>query len=242
MEAPKKGYHFDSDKHIHYLDGKCLMGTTTVLGVIAKPQLIPWAVNMAIDYIKANSKLVKGFYAVNSKTLAGAKVAHSKNKEKAAEKGTDIHAMIEELVKNAITNAGGYLDGSAIGPHKQVNDFIEWAVERNVKFLESEISVYSRTMFVGGICDLMFEIDGKVYVGDIKTSKYIYTTYWFQTAAYQVCMQEMGMYPNIAGHIIIKTSEKTGFEVQENFDFKGNSTAFKACLYLHRQLESLKAK
>lgn len=241
VALPNVGYCFDEVNHIHYLDGKRLIGTTTVLGVVAKPQLIPWAVGMAIEHIKLHGIRGEKYYTVSDKVLDEAKVAHTKNKERAAEAGTDVHAQIEALVKNAIAN-GGYLNHITVSGNKQVNNFVDWAKSKNVKFLESEKNIYSRKMWIGGICDLVGEIQGKVYVMDIKTSKFIYDTYWWQLAAYQLCLQEMGYYPEIEGHIIIKTSDRTGFEVAENKDFKGNSTAFKACLFIHKQLESLKKK
>ena len=49
-------FKFNKEEHYYELDGKRLYGVTTVLGVIAKPALIPWAVKMAIDYIKDNCK------------------------------------------------------------------------------------------------------------------------------------------------------------------------------------------
>lgn len=241
---PGRGYFFDKEKHYHYLDGKKLSGCTTILGVINKPFLIPWAVGEAITYIKEHAVLEQigadpFQYIVAQHILEEAAVAHTKKKDKAAEAGTDVHAQIETLVKNAIANSDGYIEPTTIDANKQVQDFITWATTIGVKFLLSEKNVFSRELWIGGIVDIVCEINGKVYLLDIKTSKYIYPSYWFQTSAYQKCLQEMGMFPDIVGHIIIKISDRTGFEFQQNFAYEQNLAAFKACHTLYHQLQAL---
>ena len=49
---PETGFYFDEEKHRYYLDGKQMTGVTTILGVLAKPALIQWAANMAIDSVR----------------------------------------------------------------------------------------------------------------------------------------------------------------------------------------------
>ena len=49
-------FTFDPKTHSYYLEvngeKKRMTGVTTILGVISKPFLIPWAANMAVDYIE----------------------------------------------------------------------------------------------------------------------------------------------------------------------------------------------
>jgi hypothetical protein len=47
----KEGFVFDEKKHLYFYDGKPMTGCTTILGVLAKPALIPWAAKMAVEYI-----------------------------------------------------------------------------------------------------------------------------------------------------------------------------------------------
>lgn len=246
---PGRGYFFDREKHYHYLDGKKLSGCTTVLGILNKPFLIPWAVGEAVSYIKNTSAKVwqptneyceqNYYYHVTEQILDGAKEAHTKKKESAAEKGTDVHSLIEEIVKQAIMRTDGFINPAIVHENKQVQDFITWATTVGVKFLETERNIYSNSMFVGGIVDFICEINGRVMIGDIKTSKYIYSSYWAQVACYQMCLEEMGLYQNIAGYLIVKISDRTGFEFQENYDMEGNKQFFKSCLFIYRQLASL---
>src|SRR3990167_11462488 len=108
-------YRFSEEKHLHELmkDGeyKPLTGVTTVLGVIAKPMLIQWSANMAVEYvlqnktkfINENSQLVTELL---DEVCKEARVAHRKKKESAGEWGTNIHTLAEEYI-NICTERGG---------------------------------------------------------------------------------------------------------------------------------------
>lgn len=222
---PKDVYEFNEKLHRHKLNGKALTGVTTVLGVISKGDgLIQWSANQAVEWLKENP----GDYD-------GAKTAWKGTRDKAAEQGTDVHAIIEELVNNAI-NAHGKL---LIDTHenKQVDNFIKWAITNDVEFLESEKNIYSKELWIGGICDLVFRKGGKIYIGDIKTSKSVYPTYFWQTAAYQFMLQEMGFYPDVYGFCVIRIGKDGTFETQENYAYEDNIDGFKSALNIYRKLK-----
>ena len=50
---------FNEEKHLYTLDDKPVTGVTTILKTIAKPQLIQWAANEAVNYIKLKSEIRK---------------------------------------------------------------------------------------------------------------------------------------------------------------------------------------
>lgn len=229
-----KGYKFDNKKHVHSYDGKPLIGVTRVMGIISKGDgLLQWAVNETIKFIKSalENDEVQSFIAV----WKGAATAWKNTRDEAATAGTDVHAIIEELVKDAIKfHDGRILSGES--PHPQVQHFLDWAITNKVRFLESEKHVYSLEMWIGGICDLVFEIDGKIYIGDIKTSKQIYPTYYWQMSAYQACLQEMGLYPNVDGFKVIRLGKDGTFEVGENYAYIDNIDGFKSALNVYRKL------
>lgn len=250
----KLGYVFDEKKHIHTLDGKPLNGVTTVLGVIAKP-LTWWASGEALKALGwTNPKLIKreegikiagkaraNFFIKNEEYydwLQECYRAHNTKKVEAGTKGTDIHALIEERIVEAIKGEG-YINGHLVNEEPQVSLFVEWAMENKVKFLASERHLYSRKLWIGGIVDFIGEIAGKRIVGDIKTSSAVYPEHFLQTSAYDLMLQEMGE-PKSDKHIIVNVKKDGGFEVKENYDYEGNSKAFLAALTLYRQLESLK--
>src|ERR1700691_4018829 len=120
-------YRFINEKreHLHTLDGKPLVGTSTVTKVIAKP-LTWWASGLAVgqlgwvkkldprdataEEIEANSKLrmsmaidqldaYKTMFAPDYiKLLDKAYRAHADSLDKSADKGTDMHAELEGYV------------------------------------------------------------------------------------------------------------------------------------------------
>ena len=110
------------------------------------------------------------------------------------------------------------------------------------KFLESEKHVWSEKLWIGGIVDFVCEINHEVYVGDIKTAKSIYETNYWQTSAYQYCLQEMGMYPKIKGFKVVRLGKDGTFEVGENYAYDDNIEGFKSALTVYRKLNLIKTK
>lgn len=241
---PETGFAFDDAKHAYYFDGKKMTGCTTILGVLAKPQLIPWAARMACDYIKENSHKVtfEGdllHYEVTPEQLDEAQVAHAKKKEEGATKGTDTHALVEEYVKECIAMGGnnGYAMPGVADP--AIAGFAEWAMRENIRFIASEAKFYSKSLFVAGTADLIFEKDGKKFLGDIKTYKKIWDrTPFYQCAGYALMAEEMGE-PKFDGYCIINLPKERSFneteDIKWSFDIEGDTQAFLACVTLYRQ-------
>jgi hypothetical protein len=182
---PPTGFAFDADTHSYYFDGKPMTGCTTILGVLAKPALIQWAANEAVKFIRDNAPHVDSIgeretsYEVSPELLDEARTAHARKRDDAAEKGTDLHALVEEYVRQCIERRDGKPD--LVPLYESIQPFIKWAVDNNIRFIASEKQLYSKELWVAGTCDLVFEKDGKRYVGDIKT----YAKIWDRTPFYQ---------------------------------------------------------
>lgn len=244
MDSPK--FTFDPIRHIYYLNDQPVTGVTTILGVIAKPALIPWAANMAVDYL--SPKALAPFYKIEGDALVvdldgldalrtEARSAHRKKKEDAAQKGTDVHALIETIIKDAIaTNLGYVQEENDLNDNPQVKKFTEWATQNKVKFLESEKKLYSETLFIAGTTDFTCEIGGRRYVGDLKTSSGIYYEMFLQCAGYRLMLEEMGE-PEYTGAIIVRCGKDGSFETKENFDYETAKEAFLGALKIYRAKE-----
>ena len=209
-----KNFTFNKENHYYELDGKRMYGVTTILQMIAKPALIPWAVKMAVDYIKNNCKqnqLIK--YLVHLADLDAAKSAHRKKKEDAGAKGTDAHELIEGFILDGIDNNKGKIFGQS--DNEQVNHFISWATRNDIVFLASEKRLYSESMWVAGTTDMVFIKDGKKYVGDIKTSSAIYPEHFYQMAAYRMMLEEMGE-NGFDGSVVIRIGKDGKFNKEKN--------------------------
>ncbi len=211
--APTKKYLFDDSQHLHSLDGKPLMGTSTIVNeVIAKP-LTWWAAGKALESLGwTNPKLVKkeegiklagkarkNFFISNAEYydwLQECYRAHSVFKDKKAVEGTDMHAELEHFVKAKMGKVPMRADYA-----EKIKPFIEWA-EKNVKtFIASEAHCYSEKLWCGGITDAIAELnDGKLAVIDFKSSKDAYTSQFIQVAGYSIQVEENGLWDATGTH------------------------------------------
>lgn len=187
-------YTFDEVKHAHMLNGKPLMGVTTVMDkTLSKPALIPWAVKTTVEWIKANCLFIEnklngdgGFYRVSDADLENAKKEHSSKKTNAGAWGSRVHNACEVWCET------GKLPDSQDDEDilKSVENFKEFIETNGFKVLGVERPVWSKEWWIGGIFDLVLEKDGKVYIADIKTSSGIYDSHFIQMGGYYKCLVE----------------------------------------------------
>jgi hypothetical protein len=228
---------FNAKNHHYTLDGKPITGVTTILGVIAKPALIQWSANMAVDYICENiSQLITGDKETQDRLLLEARKAHCQKRDKAADIGTLAHKQIEKWIKKEAP------EPVSEQVKKMVDNFIDWATKNKVKFLASERQVYSEKYFFCGTYDFLCEIDNKIWLGDIKTSSGIYPEMFFQTAGYQICEEEMKPELKIDGHLIVNLKKDGTIQEKRSVSNQTNKEAFLAALTLYRALESVRGR
>lgn len=234
-------------KHRYQVDGVNKRGVTSVLSTIGKPALINWAVKVGAEAVQkffcqqVQNPGQDGFtlsYKDASKAIRMFKGEHTKISKKAATNGTEIHAEIEQYVKSRIAGEKlGTFDGESIS----IIAFREWERRNNVKFLFSEEKVYSSILDVCGTVDIIAEVNGKVSIVDIKTSRSIYPEYFLQLCAYKM-LAEQTLFVQPA-QVILFHVNGVDPAVAHCFDDPGTikmgEDAFGACLYLTTVLESL---
>lgn len=226
-----------SENHRYYADEKGktqYTGVTTVLGVIAKPALVGWAANQACDYIEKNFPTAEQLFekpTIFTELIKEARTAWRKKRDKAADSGTNVHETLEGMIKDAIAK-DGYLPETK-SEEKQIQHFINWAVENKVKFLECEKVLYDKENFIAGTADGVLEMDGKKYVYDIKTGKGVYQEAWWQMGAYRMMLEKMG-HDNFHGSLIIHLPEKGELKTYERYDIDTDKEAFMCALRLYR--------
>lgn len=178
------------------------MGTSTVVGIISKP-LTWWASGQAVGLLgwldpKKNPPEAR-ITAVDEslgkirdmssedyqKLLDDAYKAHATKLKDSANKGTDLHEVLEIFVKT-----------------KEVKDdkimpFVEWANLNVKRWLWSEAHCYSKELWVGGISDVGAELnDGSYVIIDFKSSKDAYQSQFIQCAGYDIQISENGWLDN----------------------------------------------
>ena len=229
-EPEVREYSFDEVNHIHTYIGKPLMGTSTIVNVLAKP-LTWWASGLAVSHLGwTNSKLriggkyktvpleeriavalprleeirgmdVEEFIAL----LDDAYKAHSVKLTDSASAGTDLHAECEAYVKWRMGRGAERQWADRIIP------FIRWAEEEVEEFLWSELHCYSSELWVGGITDCGVKLkNGKIGVLDFKSSKEAYISQFIQCAGYDLQLAENGGF-NAQGYPMFKLEKPIEF-------------------------------
>lgn len=210
-------YIDEDEEHLHTLDGRPLMGTSSIVKVVAKP-LTWWASGLAVKEFgcpdpkiltkiknkKATQEEVEAFYdfaakmhlAIKGMGLADyiklidkAYRAHAVRLKDSAQEGVDLHAELERFVKDEMRGENRMAE--AYSP--RILPFIRWARNRVKRYLWSEVNCYSERLWAGGISDLGIEdVDGGLAVLDFKSSKDAYPEQFWQCAGYAMEVGENG--------------------------------------------------
>lgn len=232
-------FTFEPKTHSYKLDGRPLTGVTTIIGVLDKPALVQWSANMACDYIEKAEE-------VTPKVIKEARTAWRRKRDKAGDIGTRIHDAIEEYVKAKIKDEPEPVLELTEHEQKMFDKFKEWEEDNDVTFLLSEQKLYSEKHWFAGTVDLVVEVDGKIYVADIKTGKDIYVGNYIQMGGYEVALEELGKIKDCAGYIVVnlpKQLKKNGearFKEGRVHNTKDFKEAFLHCLALYRFLNKEK--
>lgn len=215
-------------------DGGRYPSVTAILGAIGKPALINWAAKTEREMVLraaadlwddlpvTTPKMGRTAYLATLDGRIGKTKAHVKELAKAADIGTEAHALIEWTLRSELKQA--------VGPEPRVSDKAQWAFmawedwrkQANLVPLAVEQTVWSNKYGYAGTMDLYCELDlpsggrGRV-VTDWKTGKGIYAESSLQNAAYVHAMIEMGHAERPVSGLIVripKVESDPDFEVK----------------------------
>lgn len=182
---------FNERNHRYRLDNKHVTGVTTILsGGIPKPALVRWAPRVVADWVTDPGNLEELQYLLAgdrdeaARFLAG---LPTKERDSAAERGTEVHDLAEHLAKTGEADVPdelfGFLDG-----------YMEFLDTWQITPVLAEVALANREHWYAGKVDLLAtspvlmtpeDIEaGKVIQIDLKTSKGVYMETALQTAAY----------------------------------------------------------
>lgn len=183
---------FDNTSHMYTVNDKVVYGVTSAVGVLNKPALLYWAVNMAVEYLDANLTPGMVIDEVNKTTLLSeAKKAHRNILSTAADIGTAVHEYLEQYIKAGVNKQP--LPAMPVNPQirKGVEALLAWTKKNKVKFISSERKVYSKKYQYAGTLDAEIQVNGgELGLIDFKTSSGIYSEMLIQTAAYAKALEE----------------------------------------------------
>lgn len=261
FECDNKGYKYTDEgkAHLHSFDGKPLLGTSTVVNVLAK-NLTWWASELSAveclergehiptireEYLEAKKKGKVGIDTLQKKypIFKDARFAHFRDMNSKAKKGTDMHSTLENYVNKCLRlNEGKPLPDKT--EDKKLENFINWSILNVKRFMYSEKYIYSTKLWVGGIFDLMFEHnDGKICIGDFKSSREAFDGHFIQISGYDLQQSENGIFTAEgvkiaepqkveAYYVFPFGSEK--FEVGVRFNVEELREGFRNCVNLYK--------
>lgn len=157
---------------------------TTILDLLNKPDLIPWAAGLSAEYMKANVKTADDLMTIDE-IAKEAKNQWKKVRDEAGDRGKRVHAAIERFFKAE--------EGAAIAVDEDIAQlfkaFLDWWNENDIEVIETECSVWSND---GGgykgrfdiTCFNKIKIKKILYLIDVKTSPRIYDEMSMQLSGY----------------------------------------------------------
>ena len=175
MTNPPLARETDSGReYVNFRTGEIAPSITTVLKMLAKPQVEDWKIRMAADHANLNWDEMSEWHPVRRKeAMTGAHQAYSDEK---AALGTLVHEVCEKCVKGIPVNVP-----KIASPY--MAQFARFLMEKQPVFTEAEVTVWSRGLEYAGTADAIAEIGGETWLIDIKTGKGIYPEHGLQLAA-----------------------------------------------------------
>ena len=194
-------------------DGKIVPGVTTVLGILNKPALVPWANNLGLQGIS-----VKDYV------------------DKLAKIGTLAHYFVECDLRGDEPDLDSYSPEEIRIAETCLLKYWDWKAENNPEPIMIEGQLVSERFGFGGTIDLYCEIGGVKWLVDLKTGKAIYPEQITQLSAYTALLKENGYKVDKVQILRIGRSEDEGFEPQEKTlrQLVPHWKIFKNCLEIYQ--------
>jgi len=194
------------------IDGKNFPSVTSILNVVAKPQLVNWAARLTRDFIK---KELFAFRRADSfkdldldGLLAKSTTEHDRVRNAAADHGIAVH--------NSIASYIGNQRDISCDKDPVIIAFREWQDAAQFVPIASEKLVISREYGYAGTADLIGTVNSRLALLDIKTGRGVYPEYKLQLAAYAFAWGEMtGRFPETCLNLHV-TGEETPTITQAN--------------------------
>lgn len=216
----KHSIQFSESSHRYKLNGKPAVGVTTFIkaGYPTSMGLVQWMKGQSINYTFdwfMNRGNVQGITEDERKELfKAAKAADQKTSQEAADIGTLVHdfAYLTELGK---THEAQCLYDQVIQlPVKDkilggIDKFKGWKEKNQDELVASESLVASPTHIFCGKFDRLARRNGRLILGDFKTSGDIYLDQFIQLAAYRIAIREwLGL--NVEGLEVLRFGKEDG--------------------------------
>jgi hypothetical protein len=229
---------FNDYKHKYIHCDKVIPGATTILGILNKPALMYWAANMSSDYFLEHIEPGKSYDEMELEAIwKNAKKAHTQKKDYSASLGSKVHKWVEDYIN-------GKDPGMPVNKDMQgaVERWLGWVDEHDIEFLLAEQFVFSKKYKYAGQADFICKIDGKLWLGDLKTSNAIYDSYFAQVGAYLEARVEEYPEEDYVGAVVVRVGKKDGdFEAvtKTKEELAPHFELFLNCLATYKSLKKI---
>lgn len=173
-----------------------LPSVTTILSVIAKPQLYLWQAKQgslkALNVMERLKEMSPFLHDALRKEFGEAffKDGYHQAAE-AADYGKQAHSIIEGILKRGEKDWQPRPSGVAPQVNNAVDSFLNWQSRVQFKLIKAESQIHHRIHGYAGTCDAIGETKDGVTLCDWKTSSGIWPEYSLQAVAYKYAAEEM---------------------------------------------------
>jgi len=207
-----------------------LTSVTKATGILDKPALIPWAVSEMEKRILLTFNQGK---KITNYDISLAKNAWREKRDDSADKGKIIHDLASKTID---FHLGKLKKMPKIPKIQEVENgylaFLQWVNKHKVKFIETELLVYSKKNDFVGTLDCIAEVDGKYCLIDFKTGNGIYWEMLLQVSGYAIAHEEESKKKFDSCWIVRFGKDTADFECKEFKATPKLRKGFLSCLYL----------
>jgi hypothetical protein len=193
--------------------GQIVPGVTTIIG-----NNLGWNKNMLIAWSRREAMKGNDPEAI---------------KDESADIGTIAHYLCECDAKGKTPELGQYAPDNVDIAKRCFNGYLEWKKLYDIKEIQSEMALVSNKYGYGGTIDMLFKLEDKLILGDIKTSNDIYVEHKIQVAAYKELLTENNYAVNDI-YILHFNKKNAGFSFHRISDTSKYWEIFKYCLALNK--------
>ena len=206
--------------HIRYKSqmGIKVPGVTTILNLLAKPALVPWANKLGLQGIDTNKYV-----------------------DELADIGTLAHYFIMCHLTKQTPETSDYSQSQIDRAENCFLSYLEWEKHHKVEPNMTEAALVSEEFLFGGMVDFYGLVDGLYTLMDFKTGRAIYDEYWYQVAAYRALLEEQLYRVDRVIILRIGRDEDEGFDERNRVNLSVEWKIFLACLEIYK-LKKLRGK
>jgi len=169
--------------------GEIVPGVTTIIGILDKPALVPWANKM-------------GLKGIDTRRYVDDK----------ADMGTLAHAKIIGELTGQEVDISEYSQQQINSAENACLSFYAWQKERRLTVIKAEKALVSEAYKFGGCYDIYGQIDDRPELLDLKTGSGIWEEHYYQIGGYLLLLEEHGYIVDRIRILNIPRSEDENFQ------------------------------